>query len=75
MPFEDVGLYRSFPEMVILDVAEETLLKKLLVKMAQEYAPMYIRFPRKEKTVYYKEDQEFTIGKGVIVRLMITNAT
>lgn len=68
MPFEDVGLYRSFPEMVILDVAEETLLKKLLVKMAQEYGPMYIRFPRKEKTVYYEEDQEFTIGKGVIVR-------
>lgn len=68
MPFEDVGIYRSFPEMVILDVAEETLLRKLLAKMTQEYGPMYIRFPRKEKTIYYKEDQEFTIGKGIIVR-------
>lgn len=68
MPFEDVGIYRSYPEMTILDVAEETLLKKLLKKMAEEYGPMYIRFPRKEKTVYYDEAQEFTIGKGVVVR-------
>lgn len=68
MPFEDVGIYRSYPEMIILDVAEETLLKKMLEAMAREYGPMYLRFPRKEKAVYYDEAQEFTIGKGIVVR-------
>lgn len=68
MPFEDMGIYRSFPEMTILDVAEPHLLKKVLEQMAQEYGVMYIRFPRKEKVCYYEENQEFTIGKGVVVK-------
>lgn len=68
MPFEDVGIYRTFPEMTILDVAEPHLLKAMLTKMAEEYGVMYIRFPRKAKTEYYDEAQEFTIGKGVVVK-------
>lgn len=68
MPFEDMGIYRSFPEMTILDVAEPHLLKKVLEQMAREYGVMYIRFPRKEKVCYYEENQEFTIGKGVVVK-------
>ena len=49
MPFEDMGIYRSFPEMTILDVAEPYLLEQVLKQMAQQYGVMYIRFPRKEK--------------------------
>lgn len=68
MPFEDIGIFRSYPEMTILDVAEGNLLKYILKKMSEQYGMMYIRFPRKAKTCYYREDQEFTIGKGMIVR-------
>ena len=68
MPFEDMGIYRSFPEMTILDVAEPHLLKEILKKMAQQYGVMYIRFPRKGKTCYYEDTQTFEIGKGVVVR-------
>lgn len=68
MPFEDVGIYRTFPDMTILDVAEPHLLREMLKQMAGFYGTMYIRFPRKSKTEYYKEDQKFTIGQGVIVR-------
>ena len=68
MPFEDMGIYRSFPGMTILDVAEPFLLKEILKKMAEQYGVMYIRFPRKGKVCYYDDTQNFEIGKGVIVR-------
>ena len=68
MPFEDMGIYRSFPGITILDVAEPRLLHEMLRSMAEEYGVMYIRFPRKGKTCYYEETQTFSIGKGVVVR-------
>lgn len=67
MPFEDMGIYRSFPNMTILDVAEPHLLKEIMKKMADTYGVMYIRFPRKGKVCYYDEAQSFEIGKGVVV--------
>ncbi|MDC7287244.1 transketolase family protein [Blautia schinkii] len=68
MPFEDMGIYRSFPKMTVLDVAEPHLLKAVLRSMASQYGVMYLRFPRKGKTEYYKETQEITIGKGITVK-------
>lgn len=68
MPFEDMAVYRAFPEMTILDVAEPTLLKKILKQMAETYGVFYLRFPRKNAEAYYGEEQEFQIGKGMIVR-------
>ena len=68
MPFEDMGIYRSFPEMTILDVAEPYLLEQVLKQMAQQYGVMYIRFPRKEKEEYYKGTENIEIGKGNVVR-------
>lgn len=68
MPFEDMGIYRTFPDMTVLDVAEPHLLKAVLGMMAREYGVMYLRFPRKGNTEYYDDTQEFTIGKGVTVK-------
>ena len=36
--------------------------------MANTYGVMYLRFPRKGKTVYYSGTEEFQLGKGNIVR-------
>lgn len=68
MPFEDIGIYRSYPEMTILDVAEPYLLEQVLHQMKKEDGTMYIRFPRKEKEVYYTGKEEIKIGKGVILK-------
>lgn len=68
MPFEDMGIYRTFPEITVLDVAEPHLLREMLRSMAKEYGVMYLRFPRKGKVCYYEDTQNFSIGKGVIVR-------
>ncbi|MGI6154184.1 MAG: transketolase family protein [Christensenellaceae bacterium] len=68
MPFEDMGVYRSFAEMTILDIADSVLLQNLLPKIAKEYGVMYIRFPRKGTECYYDENNEFTIGKAKLLR-------
>lgn len=68
MPFEDMGIYRSFPEMTILDVAEPHQLREVMKLMADTYGVMYLRFPRKGKVCYYDENQKFEIGKGVVVK-------
>ncbi len=68
MPLEDVAIYRAFPGMTILDVAEPYLLEQVLRQSAKEYGVYYIRFPRKEKTAYYLPDQEITIGKGNLLK-------
>ena len=64
MPFEDIGIYRSYPEMTILDVAEPYLLEQVLHQMKNNYGTMYIRFPRKDKETYYTGTEEIKIGKG-----------
>lgn len=64
MPFEDIGIYRSYPEMTILDVAEPYLLEQILHQMKNNYGTMYIRFPRKDKETYYTGTEEIKIGKG-----------
>ena len=64
MPFEDIGIYRSYPEMTILDVAEPYLLEQVLHQMKNNYGTMYIRFPRKDNETYYTGTEEIRIGKG-----------
>lgn len=68
MPLEDMAIYRAFPEMTVLDVAEPHLLQFVLEDAADRYGMEYIRFPRKFKKSYYKEDETFTIGKGKVLR-------
>jgi len=68
MPFEDMGVYRPFAEMTILDIADRVLLQNLLPKIAKEYGVTYIRFPRKGTECYYDENNEFTIGKAKLLR-------
>ena len=68
MPFEDIGIYRSFPGMTILDVAEPSLLEAVLRETAASWGMVYIRFPRKGNTAWYLPEQTFSIGKGITVR-------
>ena len=68
MPFEDMGVFRSFPGMIILDIAEPNLLKAVMEKSAAQYGMYYIRFPRKWKTSYYSGVPNIEFGKGMVVR-------
>lgn len=67
MPLEDIGVYRSFPGMTILDIAEPSLLEAAMRQCARDYGMVYLRFPRKGKQVYYESGHSFTIGKGEVL--------
>lgn len=68
MPLEDVAIYRAFPEMTVLDIAEPHLLEAMLRQSVERVGMEYIRFPRKGKKCYYSPEQTFTIGKGEVLR-------
>lgn len=68
MPFEDVALYRTIPEAVIIDITDSTMLTNILPKMFEIPGVKYLRFGRKEYYKVYENKSEFDIGKGVLIR-------
>jgi len=68
MPLEDIGVFRSFPEITIFDIAEPHLLRFVLKEVSKRYGMTYIRFPRKTDKSYYDNNQDFEIGKGIVLR-------
>lgn len=68
MPFEDVAVLRAFPQLTILEPADNTMLKNLMRQLVEEKGMFYIRTARKTMTKIYKDDSTFTIGKANILR-------
>lgn len=68
MPFEDISIYRAYPEMTILDPADTTALKAVMRKTAEKYGMYYIRLFRKNAVKIYEENEEFQIGKAKLLR-------
>ena len=52
MPFEDMGIMRSIPEMIVVEPADPAALKQILVKCAELYGNVYIRSMRKQVPVF-----------------------
>lgn len=68
MPFEDVAVLRAFPQLTILEPADNTMLKNLMRQLVEEKGMFYIRTARKTMTKIYEDDSTFTIGKANILR-------
>ena len=66
MSFEDVGVFRSIPEIVIVEPTDCTQLKKLLPQIANHYGVVYIRTLRKEVTDVFSENDNFDLFKSMI---------
>ncbi len=65
---EDMGIYRTIPNMTVIMPSDFYSAKKL-VKAAAEYkGPVYLRFTRDPIPFIYDEDAEFEIGKAVTLR-------
>lgn len=67
MPLEDMAIYRAFPQMQVIDVADPFLLRFILEQAASHYGMQYIRFPRKGKLCYYSSQTEFVPGQAKIL--------
>ncbi len=68
MPFEDIGIMRIIPGLVVFEPADPVSLKKLLYKSAYHKGCTYMRLQRKGMDTIYDENEEFELGKGKVLK-------
>ena len=64
MPFEDMGVLRSIPEIKLLEMTDAVMLTDLLPQLAELWGVYYMRMGRKNATSIYCEGSTFEIGRG-----------
>jgi len=64
MPFEDMGVLRSIPDITLIEPTDPVMMKDIIRQLVDVYGVYYIRMVRKEATSVYKEGSTFEIGKG-----------
>ncbi|MCG8516153.1 MAG: transketolase family protein [Halanaerobiales bacterium] len=62
MSFEDVGIMRNIPEMVIYEPVDGNQLKKALPQILEHKGPVYLRMIRKYSENVINEDIAFKLG-------------
>ncbi|MBI9097446.1 MAG: transketolase family protein [Spirochaetaceae bacterium] len=68
MPFEDTGLMRCIPNLVIFEPSDTVSLKKLIRQAAEHKGCTYMRLQRKGKNALYRETDEIVLGKGNVLK-------
>ncbi len=68
MPFEDLAILRSFPELTIVEFPDAAMARWLIPEAAKFDGNLYIRFTRKNTTAIYAEGATFEIGKANLLR-------
>jgi Transketolase, C-terminal subunit len=68
MPFEDMGVLRSIPEITLLEPCDTAAVGDLVRQLADAYGVYYIRMARKNAVSIYEEGSTFQIGKGNVLR-------
>ena len=58
MSFEDVGVMRSIPKMVIVDIVDDVQLMKALPHIIN-YPAVYVRMPRKSRPTVFDENYQY----------------
>ncbi|MDR2570923.1 MAG: transketolase family protein [Oscillospiraceae bacterium] len=64
MPFEDMGVLRSIPEIVLIEPADNVILEDMIRQLVEIKGVFYIRMARKNTVSIYKEGSNFHIGRG-----------
>ncbi|MFQ3621349.1 MAG: transketolase C-terminal domain-containing protein [Spirochaetales bacterium] len=68
MSFEDIGLMRTIPKLVIVEPSDPVSLKALVREVARQEGCAYLRLHRKPIAPLYSENEPFQIGKGKVLR-------
>lgn len=68
MPFEDIGMMRLIPNLVICEPSDVVSCKALVTLLAEHKGSTYMRLHRKGSQTLYEEDAQFTLGKGKVLR-------
>jgi len=64
MPFEDMGVLRSIPEITLIEPADNVILEDIVKQLATLNGVYYIRMARKNAVSIYQEGSNFHIGRG-----------
>ena len=68
MPFEDMALYRTIPDAIVVDVTDVSMIVSFLRQFQSVRGVKYLRVGRKESYPVYPADYDFQIGKGAVLR-------
>ncbi len=68
MSFEDIGVLRSIPNMVIFEPVDNAQLKNLLPQIIDYKGPVYIRMFRKETPDIFNENEKFNLFNAKTVK-------
>lgn len=68
MALEDLGMFRSQPNFVVLYPCDAVSTEKLVAEMAWHKGPAYMRTSRPKTPVIYGPDEQFPIGGLKVVR-------
>jgi len=68
MSFEDVGVMRSIPKMVIVDIVDDVQLMKALPHIINYPSAVYVRMPRKSRPTVFDENYQYRFLKADVLK-------
>jgi transketolase len=68
MGLEDIAMFRTVFNSVVLYPSDAVSTEKLVEEAAKHHGTVYMRTTRKDTPILYKNDEEFSIGGSKIVR-------
>ncbi len=68
MPFEDIGLMRTIPDITIIEPVDSIMLEDMIRQLKDKYGVYYVRLLRKNAMQVYEQGSTFEIGKGITLR-------
>lgn len=67
MPFEDMGIMRGIPNMMVVEPTDIVMLKDLMPQIAATEGMIYMRLVRKDVKKVYDEGSTFELGKAAVL--------
>ncbi len=64
---EDIGMMKMLPHMTVINPCDYNQTKAATIAIAEHEGPVYLRFGRPKMPIFIPEDQEFVIGKALML--------
>ncbi|MET3731153.1 transketolase family protein [Moheibacter stercoris] len=65
---EDIGMMKMLPGMTVINPCDYNQTKAATIAIADHEGPVYLRFGRPAVPVFTSPDQDFEIGKGIMIQ-------
>lgn len=65
---EDIGMMKMLPGMTVINPCDYNQTKAATIAIAKHEGPVYLRFGRPAVPVFTSPDQDFEIGKGIMIQ-------